>query len=178
MQKSEIEELVRKIIEEHNVNFTRSKFQDELDEIDYQIDMVRKYHSTLLTAVEAVIPDEEPHDSVLAEMRKWLRIARAAQIGELRNRRQSFESYSDDMLESMVVDGDMLDSPSDGVSLMIQREMRTDEAPETYSRGPASEIMQIGKKNIFQKIFDRAGNGIVFAFIIVIFESVRQYWVK
>lgn len=178
MQKAEIEELVRKIIEEHNVNFTRSKFQEELDEIDYQIDMVRKYHATLVSAVEAVIPDEEPHDSVLAEMRKWLRIARAAQIGELRNRRQSFESYSDDMLESMVVDGDMLDSPSDGVSLMMQREMRTDEAPEIYSEGIATESVEISQTNTFQKIFDKVGSGIVFGFIVVIFESVRQYWVK
>ena len=82
------------------------------------------------------------------------------------------------MLESMVVDGDMLDSPSDGVSLMMQREMRTDEAPEIYSEGIATESVEISQTNTFQKIFDKVGSGIVFGFIVVIFESVRQYWVK
>lgn len=126
MQREEIEEIVRQVISKMNNSEIYEKetpidnYDNVLSDIDFRIEMVRRYHSTLRSAVAAVIPNEDPHAAVLEEVNRWIDIARAAQIGQLRNERNSVVPYTPDELDTILTDGDILDLPSDGISLSNQ----------------------------------------------------------
>jgi len=130
MQREEIEEIVRQVISKMNNeeisgktksldDYLEEDLNEVLSDIDFKIEMVRRYHSTLKSAIAAVIPNEDPHVAVLEEVNHWMDIARAAQIGELRNERNSVLLYTPEEIEEILSDGDILDSPSDSISLEL-----------------------------------------------------------
>ena len=130
MQREEIEEIVRQVISKMNNeeisgktksldDYLEEDLNEVLSDIDFKIEMVRRYHSTLKSAIAAVIPNEDPHVAVLEEVNRWMDIARAAQIGELRNERNSVLLYTPEEIEEILSDGDILDSPSDSISLEL-----------------------------------------------------------
>ena len=123
MQREEIEEIVRQVIQKMNqIDNQEEKQSDDdvaLENIDLQIEMVRKYHITLQSAIAAVIPNEEPHSAVLDELNRWLEIAKAAQIGRLRHERHAIFPYNEFQVALISNDADMLEHPSDIETLRL-----------------------------------------------------------
>lgn len=97
------------------------KMQDELQEIDQMISYVILEHDQLAKATRAVIPNEEPHVIVLDGILDWLRVARAARIGDLRYRRDQISPFTNQQIEEISLDDYMLETPVDMESLLRKR---------------------------------------------------------
>ncbi|NBV35852.1 MAG: hypothetical protein EBR94_01060 [Bacteroidetes bacterium] len=102
-------------------SFLNETAQKELQEIDQMISYVILEHDQLAKAVRAVIPNEEPHVIVLNEILEWLRIARAARIGDLRYRRDMLLPYTNQQIEEISLDEYMFETPVDMESLLRRR---------------------------------------------------------
>jgi hypothetical protein len=101
--------------------FLSETMQNELQEIDQMISYIVLEHDQLAKAVRAVIPNEEPHVIVLNEILEWLRIARAARIGDLRYRRDMVLPYTNQQIEEISLDEYMFETPVDMESLLRRR---------------------------------------------------------
>lgn len=101
--------------------FLAESVQNEMREIDQMISYIILEHDQLAKAVRAVIPNEEPHVIVLDEILEWLRIARAARIGDLRYQRDGLLPYTNQQIEEISVDEYMFETPVDMESLLRRR---------------------------------------------------------
>lgn len=101
--------------------FMSETMRNELQETDQMISYIILEHDQLAKAVRAVIPNEEPHVIVLNEILEWLRIARAARIGDLRYRRDILLPYTNQQIEEISMDEYMFETPVDMESLLRRR---------------------------------------------------------
>jgi len=120
----QLAELIMKKMQKQDIQKEEtSRIDTEISDLDERISYFNQMHDQLVVGVRSVIPDEEPHTFALQTIVDWLNIARMAQVGEARIRRDALRRYTEDEIEAWSGEDieTMLRDPVDWVTFLRQR---------------------------------------------------------